>query len=160
MNEKRTILFLCTGNCCRSQMGEAILRYLDPVHFRALSAGSQPAGFVHPLVFETMEAMHIPVIDQHSKSWEKYFDQPIDLLITLCNEAANEVCPIWPNRPPTAHWPLPDPSFMLGPDRDQLTAALRVAERLRLKIQRLIALDWKRYTANELAGELEKIAEL
>jgi protein-tyrosine-phosphatase len=160
MNVKRRILFLCTGNCFRSQLAEAILRHLDPVRFEALSAGSQPAGFVHPLALAVLEEMHIPVIDQHSKSWNEFAGQPVDLLVTVCDSAASEVCPVWPDRPPTVHWPLSDPSFLLGSDQERLAAACRVAERLHLKIQRLVNLDWEKRDAHGLLEELEQIGEL
>ncbi|HUU85512.1 MAG TPA: arsenate reductase ArsC [Phycisphaerae bacterium] len=160
MSERSRILFLCTGNCFRSQMGEAILRHVDPVRFEALSAGSQPAGFIHPLVLEVLEEMHIPVIDQYSKSWAEFVGQRIDLLITVCNDAAEEVCPVWPDRPPTVHWPLPDPSFHPGSFDDRRAAARRVAERLLLKTRRLAALDWQNHDADALRTELEAISEL
>ena len=160
MNRRHRIVFLCTGNCFRSQMAEAILRHADPLRFEALSAGSMPAGFIHPLVLRTLEDMHIPVIDQHSKSWDEFVDQHVDLLITVCDSAADEVCPVWPSCPPTVHWPLPDPSFMPGSDDDRLAAARRVAERLVLKIQRMVALDWKNQDAQDLLAELEQIADL
>ena len=160
MSEKRRILFLCTGNCFRSQMAEAILRHVDPVRFEALSAGSQSAGFVHPLVLAVLEEMHVPVIDQYSKSWNRFLHQRIDLLITVCDDAAEEVCPLWPDRPPTVHWPLPDPSFHPGSEDERLAMARRVAERLLLKIQRLAALDWQNHDAQDLRRELEAIGEL
>ena len=160
MSQKRRILFLCTGNCFRSQMGEAILRHTDPVRFEALSAGSQPAGFVHPLVLAVLKEMHIPVIDQRSKSWDEFVGQRIDLLITVCDSAADEVCPIWPDRPPTVHWPLPDPSFLLGSEDERRAAARRVAERLVLKTRRLAALDWETHDAHGHREELARIGQL
>lgn len=160
MGGRRRILFLCTGNCFRSQMAEAILRHADPVRFEALSAGSQPARFIHPLALRVLEEMHVPVIDQHSKSWDEFRDGDIDLLITVCDSAANEVCPLWPDRPPTVHWPLPDPTFMPGADEDRLAAARLVAQRLTLKIQRLVALDWEKHDADDLGDELEEIGQL
>ncbi|MCP4250407.1 MAG: arsenate reductase ArsC [bacterium] len=160
MSDKRRILFLCTGNCCRSQMAEAILRHLDPVRFQALSAGSRPAGYVHPLVTAALEPMQIPLIDQHSKSWDEFLGQPIDLLITVCNSAAAEVCPVWPGRPPTVHWPLPDPVAQFGSAAQQHDFARRVAERLLLKLQRLVALDWEHSDADDLRNELEQIGQL
>ena len=160
MKAKKRVLFLCTGNCCRSQMAEAILRLLDPLHFEALSAGSQPAGFVHPLVIRVLEEMQVPLIDQYSKSWEEFRSQPIDLLITVCDLAAAEVCPVWPGRPPTVHWPLPDPVAFYGSEAEQLAFARRVAERLMLKLQRLVALDWDHHDAEGLREELNRIAQL
>jgi len=159
MHAKRRILFLCTGNCFRSQMAEAILRHVDPVRFEALSAGSRPAGFVHPLVVKTLKDRHIPIIGQRSQSWTEFVDQPLDLLITLCPLAAEEVCPAWPKRPVTVHWPVPDPSFYAGPPGEQLTLARRVADRLYLKIRHLAALDWEQHDAPALRDRLEQLAD-
>ena len=159
MTAKPRILFLCTANCCRSQMAEAILKHIAPEKFDALSAGSRPAGYVHPLVAEALEPMGIPVEDQHSKRWDEFIDQPIDLVITVCDAAAAEVCPAWPDRPTTVHWSLPDPVMFPGTDEDRRAAARRVAERLMLKLRRFAALDWEHHNALELRDELESIAQ-
>jgi arsenate reductase len=159
MARKRRILFLCTANCCRSQMAEAILKHLASDRFVALSAGSQPAGYVHPLVHQALDHMGISVEDQHSKSWEEFVGQPIDLLVTVCDSAAEEVCPVWPNGPPTVHWPLPDPVMVMGTDEDRLIAAHRIAERLMLKLRRLADLDWE-HDDDELRQQLERIGDL
>ncbi len=158
--DRRSILFLCTANCCRSQMAEAILKHLDSERFEALSAGASPAGYIHPLVPAALEPMGISVIDQHSKSWEDFKDHPPDLLVTVCDSAASEVCPVWPGRPATVHWPLPDPVGTVGSDDEALVAARRVAERIELKIKSMIALDWDRLTSENLQQQLEDIAQL
>ena len=160
MAPRPRILFLCTANCCRSQMAEAILKHIAGDRFEVLSAGAQPTGFIHPLVLDALEPMGIPVEDQHSKSWDEFVGQPIDLLVTLCDLAAEEVCPLWPDRPTTVHWPLPDPVMTPGTDDDRLAAAHRTAERLVLKLQRLAALDWEGHNAADLSEELERIADL
>lgn len=156
MNRRRRILFLCTANCCRSQMAEAILKHIDGDHFEALSAGADPSGYVHPVVEAALEPMGIPVQDQHSKSWDQFRDQPIDLMITVCASAANEVCPLWIDGPPTVHWPLPDP---IAGD-DPVESSRRVAERLLLKIRQMVALDWKQQDATTLKPALQAMADL
>ena len=156
------VMFLCTGNCCRSQMAETLLRHLDSARFEVLSAGSAPAGFVHPLVYATLETMNLPVFeDQTSKSWTEVAEAgAVDLVITVCDAAAGEVCPLWPDRPPTVQWPLPDPSFVEGSPDDQLMFARRVAERLMLKLQHLVRLDWENRSAADLLPELQALADL
>jgi len=158
MNPRPRILFLCTGNACRSQMAEAILRHLDPVRFEALSAGSSPAGFIHPLATEALEDLGIPVVEQRSKSWLEFRDQPPDVLITVCDSAAGEVCPAWPGRPPTAHWPLPDPVMHSGPDSERRTRARAVAQTLLDRLKRMIDLDWANLDASGIRDQLDHIA--
>ena len=142
MAEKHTVLFLCTGNSCRSQMAEALLRHIGGDRFVALSAGSHPAGFVHPLAIQVMQALNVPMEDQASKGWDEFAQTPLDVVITLCDAAAAETCPVWRGNPITAHWSLPDPSFHLGTEAERLAFAIRVAERLGTKIQGLVDLDW------------------
>ncbi len=142
MNNKRKILFLCTGNACRSQMAEAILRHVDSQHFDVLSAGSHPAGFIHELAIEAMRQLHIPIEDQHSKSWDAFKDESLDAVITLCDAAAALPCPVWPGKPLQAHWPLPDPSYHAGSTEDRVAFAIQVAKRLTTKIKGLVELDW------------------
>ncbi len=159
MADKRKILFLCTGNSCRSQMAEAILRYLAGDRFASLSAGSHPAGFVHPLAIETMRRLNIPMEKQTSKGWDEFADKPVDAVITLCDEAAGEACPAWPGDPITAHWSLPDPAYHPGTEEEGMDLALRVAQRLRTKIEALIELDWSTHR-NELTKRLKFLGEI
>jgi arsenate reductase len=124
MVRKHHVLFLCTGNCCRSQMAEAILAHLDADRFVAHSAGSDPAGFVHWLAEDALERLGIPLHkNAWSKSWDEFEHQPMDLVITVCDAAAG-VCPAWLKSGRVVHWPLPDPSFVEGTDEDRLEAAL------------------------------------
>ena len=155
---KTKVLFLCTGNCCRSQMAEAILRHLDPVRFEAFSAGSWPAGFVHPLAIAVMQELDVPMVEPRSKSWDEFADTVLDVVITLCDDAARETCPVWPQNPLTAHWSLPDPAFQPGTEEERLEFAIHIAERLRVKIEVLVALDWSRDRA-EIAERLASLAE-
>ncbi len=159
MANKRRILFLCTGNSCRSQMAEAILRHLAGDRFTATSAGSDPAGFVHPLAIEVLQHMGIPLHDPRSKSWDEFAQTPVDAVITLCDDAAGEVCPTWPGDPVCAHWSLPDPAGHLGAEKERLELALRIAGRLRTKIEALLKLDWSTNRA-DLAERLKFLGEI
>ncbi len=142
MSKNRTVLFLCTGNSCRSQMAEALLRHLAGDRFTALSAGSHPAGFVHILAVDALRHLHIPLGKLESKSWDTFRDTHTDAVITLCDAAAAQECPAWPGSPIVAHWPLSDPAFHLGADDERVDFAIAVAKRLRHKIQAMIDLDW------------------
>ncbi len=140
---KRTILFLCTGNSCRSQMAEAMLRKVGGDKFIAISAGSRPAGYVHDLAIEALRRMNVPLGEAQSKSWDDFENTPIDAVITLCDEAAGETCPVWVGAPVCAHWSLPDPAFYLGDEEERIEFAVRVATRLRLKIEGLVGIDFE-----------------
>lgn len=142
MPDKRKILFICTGNSCRSQMAEAVLRHLGGDRFDAHSAGTCPAGYVHPLALEAMRQMDIPTNDLVSKSWGDFTDTPFDAVITVCDAAAGETCPTWSGNPITAHWALPDPAYHLGTEEQRIEFALRVSRRLHTKIQGLVDLNW------------------
>ena len=136
------VLFLCTGNSCRSQMAEAILRHLSGDRFEALSAGSNPSGFIHPLAIQTLQRLHVPLENQTSKSWNEFAHEPVDVVITLCDQAAEKTCPIWKGVPICAHWPLPDPSFHPGSEEDRIEFTVRIARRLTIKIRGLMGLDF------------------
>jgi arsenate reductase len=153
------VLFLCTGNCCRSQMAEALLRRLGGGRFEAFSAGSHPAGYIHPVAVAAMERMGIPMTGQRSKSWDEFAQTPLDVVITVCDAAAKEICPVWPGRAIRAFWPLPDPSFHPGTSEERLTFALAVAVSLRDKIQRLMALDFEFAPESDLKAQLDRIGQ-
>lgn len=111
------VLFLCTGNSARSILAEAILRKTGASRFQAYSAGSHPKGKVHPQATALLDRLGFDISDLRSKSWEE-FTRPgapaLDFVFTLCDSAANEVCPIWPGQPATAHWGVPDPAAVIG----------------------------------------------
>lgn len=123
------ILFLCTGNSARSIMAEAILNQKGRQNFRAYSAGSHPAGRVRPEALKQLAAAHIPAGDARSKSWDEFAQvgaPKLDFVITVCDHAAKEVCPVWPGQPITAHWGVPDPAEE-GGSAQQIEKAFRDA---------------------------------
>ena len=136
------VLFVCTGNSCRSQMAEALLRHHGGPRFEAFSAGTHPAGYVHPLAEEALRRLGVPLEGQTSKSWALFADTALDVVITLCDEAAGEACPAWTGDPLTVPWPLPDPVGHPGSEEDRRELAWRVAQRLEAKIRALTALDF------------------
>ena len=131
------VLFLCTGNSARSIIAEAILSRLGAGRFNAYSAGSMPTGRVNPHAIALLRQMQHPTEALRSKSWEE-FAQPgapkLDFVFTVCDNAAQEVCPIWPGLPMTAHWGLPDPAAAKGSDAE---IALAFADTYRMVDQRL-----------------------
>ncbi|MFQ5589899.1 MAG: arsenate reductase ArsC [Phycisphaerae bacterium] len=158
MPAKRRILFLCTGNSCRSQICEALLRHLADDRFEALSAGSEPAGFIHPLAVEALGQLGVEVTGQVSKSWHEFADREVDAVITLCDSAAAATCPVWPGEPVRAHWSTPDPTFHFGTAEERVRFAFSIAERLRTKIQGLIDLDWD-MNRSDLAKHINRLGE-
>ncbi len=154
------VLFICTGNACRSQMAEALLRHMGGDRFNAHSAGTEPAGFIHPLVIETMERMNVPIEGQYSKGWNEFAREPHDIIITLCDNAASQPCPAWSGNPATAHWSLPDPSFYPGSEHDRRAAAEAIARRLQYWIGQLITLPLDNLTPDQLKSELQRIGEV
>jgi protein-tyrosine-phosphatase len=133
------VLFLCTGNSARSQMAEALLNVLGKGRFQAHSAGSNPSGHVQPLAARLIAELGYPVADLRSKSWDEFaaLGAPsIDFVITVCDNAAGEACPVWPGQPVVAHWGVPDPAR----SPDDMGAFMDAWSTLRRRIELLLAL--------------------
>jgi arsenate reductase len=137
------VLFLCTGNSARSILAEGLLTALGQGRFRAFSAGSHPKGAVHPLALQELKALRVPIDGFRSKAWDEFAapEAPVmDFVFTVCDQAAGEVCPVWPGQPMTAHWGMPDPAAVDGPDDVQARAFRDAAVTLKRRIELLIAL--------------------
>jgi protein-tyrosine-phosphatase len=121
----RNVLFLCTGNSARSILAEALLNHHGAGRFRGFSAGSFPKGAVHPLALDVLRAHELPVDGLRSKSWNEFAapESPkMDFIFTVCDNAANEVCPVWPGAPVTAHWSIRDPAAVEGTEDEKRQA--------------------------------------
>ncbi len=127
MSKIYNVLFLCTGNSARSILAEAILNKLAPDKFRAWSAGSQPKGAVNPHALALLDRLGYDTAGYRSKSWDVFAEGPVfDFIFTVCDNAASEVCPVWPGHPMTAHWGISDPATVEG-DEITVTRAFRDA---------------------------------
>lgn len=150
----KNVLFLCTGNSARSILAEMYLNHAGGARFRAFSAGSFPKGEVHPLSLETLRAAGIPIAGARSKSWDEFATptaQRIDLVITVCDNAAGEVCPIWPGTPAKAHWSFPDPAATEGSETQKRAHFAEIFAGIRNSIDRLIALPAGKLDAQHIA---------
>jgi arsenate reductase len=143
MSPTSNVLFICTGNSARSILAESMLNTLGRDRFHAYSAGSQPKGDVHPLALQTLRQLHFDATGFSSKSWSVYAtaDAPrMDFVITVCDQAAGEACPVWPGQPITAHWGVPDPAAVEGSEAARLRAFMDTAVTLKRRIEFLLAL--------------------
>ena len=154
------ILILCTGNSARSIMAEAIINTLGAGRFVAHSAGSQPAGRVHPLALEKLSAIGYPTAQLRSKSWDEFAaaDAPqMDFIITVCDNAAGETCPLWPGQPISAHWGFPDPAAVQGSEAEQRAAFEKVFQRITQRVRLLLDLPLASLDALAIRRELQNI---
>lgn len=141
------ILFLCTGNSARSVLGEALVNHIGQSRgglVRGFSAGSTPAGRVNPVALEVLEARGLETADLRSKSWDEFAgpEAPrMDVIITVCDNAAGGSCPIWPGHPATAHWGLPDPAAVAGDHGDRLAAFEAIFHILKDRLEKLFGSD-------------------
>jgi arsenate reductase len=157
------VLFLCTGNSARSIMAEALLNHLGRGRFHAYSAGSHPAGRVNPLAIATLERNHLPSGVARSKSWDEYAtpDAPqMNFVFTVCDRAAEEVCPIWPGQPMTAHWGVADPAAVEGTDEQKERAFALAFRELSARIGIFTALRIDALDELALQREINRIGKL
>lgn len=138
------VLFLCTGNSARSVIAEAILNHLGTPMIHAFSAGSFPKGTVHPLALDLLKSVGLPTEGLRSKSWDEFAmtgAPEIDFIFTVCDNAAAEVCPIWPGKPITAHWGIPDPANVVGTEAEKAAAFRRTLQELDARIRLFLQLQ-------------------
>lgn len=157
------VLFLCTGNSARSILAEAILRQVAAGRFNAFSAGSHPTGQVHPQALEHLRASAIRVDGLSSKSWDRFAEAgapPLDFVFTVCDNAAGEVCPVWPGQPVTAHWGVPDPAAAKGSDDERRRAFSSASRVLAARIRSFVALPLATLDRLSLQARLRDIGNL
>jgi arsenate reductase (thioredoxin) len=156
------VLFLCTGNTARSILAESILAKDAAERFRAFSAGSHPKGEVNPLAVETLRSLSYPTEGLRSKSWDE-FEAPgapvMDFVITVCDNAAGEACPIWPGHPIRAHWGIEDPAAVEGTHSDKLAAFATAFHYLKNRIALFTALPISKLEACVLLPRLRDIGQ-
>jgi arsenate reductase len=156
------VLFLCTGNSARSILAESILNRHGKGQFRAFSAGSHPNGQVNPFALELLKRLDFPTAGLHSKSWDE-FSTPaspqFDFIITVCDNAASETCPVWLGRPTTAHWGIPDPASVHGTDTDKKAAFNQAFKSMETRIRLFLGLPIATLDQLRLKQELTAIGK-
>lgn len=156
------VLFLCTGNSARSILAEGLLTRLGGTRFQAFSAGNRPAGKVHPLAAEWLAARGVDPSPLRSKSWYEFAGAGaprIDLVVTVCDNAAAEACPLWPGAPMTAHWGLPDPAAAVGDEASRRQAFADVAAALERRLAALVRLPFESADRAELEAAVRSLAD-
>jgi len=157
---KVNVLFLCTGNSARSILAEAYLNSAGQGRFSAHSAGSHPAGRVNPYALELLEKNRLPTAGLRSKNWDEFARAgapKLDLVFTVCDNAAGETCPVWPGQPITAHWGVADPAAVQGTDAEKRKAFLRAFTELSARINLLLALPVDKLDRRVLQKKLDDI---
>jgi len=156
------VLFLCTGNSARSIMAESILRSLGAGSFNSYSAGSRPTGRVNPFALELLMRNHLPTDGLRSKSWDE-FARPgapqLDFVFTVCDNAAGEVCPVWPGQPMTAHWGIPDPAAVEGNDETKRKAFAEASRALLNRIRVFTSLPLDKLDRLSLQRKLDELGK-
>ena len=154
------VLFLCTANSCRSILCEALFNHLAPPGLRAYSAGSEPKGFVHPLTLKALERTGVACDGLSSKPTEAHAELQPDLVITVCDKAAGEACPVFFGPALRAHWGLADPSEVVGSDAEIAAAFDATVARIKTRLQAFLALPFDQLDADALRAELVRIGSL
>ncbi|CAN7523789.1 arsenate reductase ArsC [Acidovorax sp. LjRoot66] len=163
MTEKTyNVLFICTQNSARSILAEALLNHFGGGRFRGHSAGSFPSGTVNPLALATLERLHVPATGARSKNWDEFAQASapeMDFVFTVCDNAAGEVCPIWPGQPMSAHWGVPDPSAAEGTPEAVDKAFRDTALILKRRIELLLALPLEKLDALAIKRQIQDIGQ-
>jgi arsenate reductase len=157
------VLFLCTGNSARSILAEAILNNLGKSRFRAFSAGSHPAGQISPYALDLLRQQHLSTEGLRSKNWDEFAkpDSPqLDFVITVCDKAAGEVCPVWSGQPMTAHWGIEDPAAVQGEDEEKRRVFAKAFREMYTRISLFTSLPLHKLDKIALKRELDAIGKL
>jgi len=163
MSEKTyNVLILCTGNSARSIMAEAMLNVLGKGRFRAYSAGSHPSGTVNPFAVEQIAALGYPLDALRSKSWDEFAGPgapEMDFIITVCDKAAGEACPVWPGQPLSAHWGFEDPAAVQGDDETKRRAFTRIFRQIANRVRIFLSLPLEKLDRLAVKRELDNIGQ-
>ena len=163
MHKTYNVLFLCTGNSARSVMAETLLNHWGNGRFHAFSAGSHPAGHIHPLTINLLERLNFPITGLRSKGWDEFAlpGAPVmDFVFTVCDQAAGEVCPIWPGQPISAHWGFPDPAAFTGTQAETRAFFAEVFRQIESRVRIFAALPVERLDRLALQREVRRIGAL
>lgn len=161
-NRPYNVLFLCTGNSARSILAESLINHWGRGRFRGFSAGSHPKGTVHPIAIELLTHLKLSTQDLRSKSWDEFAKpgaEPLDFVVTVCDNAAGEVCPYWPGQPMTAHWGVPDPAAVEGSDTQKWMAFREALRALENRIKAFTSLPLETLDRIKLKERLDAIGK-
>ena len=156
------VLFVCTGNSARSILAEGLLNHFARGRFIAHSAGSHPSGTVNPFALSTLQALRIPTDGFRSKGWGEFAEAgapALDFVFTVCDNAAGEMCPVWPGQPMTAHWGVPDPAAFKGSDEEKARVFMSTAVTLKRRIELMLSLPIKSLDSMAIQREITDIGK-
>jgi len=163
MNDRTyNVLFLCTGNSARSILAESILNRLGKGRFHGFSAGSHPNGRVNPLALDLLRQLDLPTDGLRSKSWDEFAAPTsihFDFVITVCDNAAGEMCPVWPGHPMTAHWGIPDPAAVEGTDLEKKLAFRQAFKAMETRIKLFLSLPIASIEKMRLKERMDEIGK-
>ena len=154
------VFVICTGNSCRSVMGEALVNHLGQGRLKAFSAGSNPIGRINTGALATLQRHNLPTKGYQSQSWEDFEDTPMDIVITVCDNAAGETCPVYLTKAVRAHWGVSDPGHVEGTDEEKIAAFEQTFATLKLRVAKMLELPLETMPAEKLRNELNVIGKL
>lgn len=154
------VFVICTGNSCRSVMGEALVNHLGKGRVKAFSAGSHPIGRINTGALATLKRHDLPTEGYQSQSWEDFEDTPMDIVITVCDNAAGETCPVYLTNAVRAHWGVSDPGHVEGTDEEKITAFEQTFATLKLRVEKMLELPLESLHKDKLMAELNAIGQL
>ncbi len=154
------ILVVCTGNSCRSVMTEALLNHFGKGRIKAYSAGSHPIGRINEGALATLKRHNLPTEGYQSQSWEDFKNIAMDIVITVCDNAAGEICPVYLTKAVRAHWGVSDPGHVEGTDEEKIAAFEQTFTTLKLRVEKMLELELEQLPNQELANKLNEIGKL
>jgi arsenate reductase len=154
------ILIVCTGNSCRSVMGEALFNHLGQNRIQAFSAGSHPIGRINAGALATLKRHGLPTEGYKSQSWDEFEGQPMDIVITVCDNAAGEACPVYLTKAVRAHWGVTDPGHVEGTEAEKIAAFEQTFKTLELRVNKMLELPLETMPQEELSAKLNAIGKL